>query len=64
MRLLNVFLSAVISLSLVLQPLAFAVEQAPSPRPFLALVSIGLAALMVLAMIASLLAPVLLRPCD
>ena len=39
-------------------------QDAPSPRPFLAVTGIALAALMVVSMIASLIAPVLLRPCD
>jgi hypothetical protein len=35
-----------------------------APQPFLAIIGVGLAAMMVLVMIASLIAPLMLRPCD
>jgi hypothetical protein len=38
--------------------------RALQPQPFLATIGVGLAAVMVLVMAASLIAPLVLRPCD
>jgi len=39
-------------------------KQSLEPQPFLAVIGVGLAAMMVLVMVASLIAPLMLRPCD
>lgn len=39
-------------------------KASPEPQPFLAYIGFGMAAMIVLVMIASLIGPLVLRPCD